>query len=101
MDPSPLAGKDPALRVWEHDPPNAETPAALLGRTDPTPVSAFYVRSHGGVPRLDAATHAVQVDGLVDEPRRWTVGELGDLLPVRTVCATLQCAGHRRAGLMA
>ena len=87
--------------MWEHEPLNAEPPADLLAAHDRTPADLFYVRSHGPTPLLAAAAHRVVVDGLVERPLDLSLGELLAIGPVRTVTATLQCAGNRRRELLA
>ena len=68
-----------------------------LAPSDLTPTEAFYVRSHGPVP--DHAGRLV-VDGLVERPLSLSLAELA-AFEVRDCVATLQCAGNRRAELMA
>lgn len=63
-----------------------------------TPQAHFYIRSHGSTPQL-ADNHCVALDGLVDRPRSFAVAELQTAFPTRTVTATMQCAGNRRAHL--
>ncbi len=78
------------------DPLNAETAPARLVSTFLTPQAYFYIRSHGPVPDLPA-DHCIVLDGLVDRPRSFAQAELRDAFPIRTVAATMQCAGNRRA----
>jgi sulfite oxidase len=81
-------------------PLNAETPRASL--VPPiTPTASFYVRNHGPVPVLDAARWRVRVDGLVERELELSVDGLRAEFDQRRLVATLQCAGNRRAGLMA
>lgn len=80
------------------DPLNAETPPDKLIASFLTPQADFYIRSHGPTPKL-AADHRVTLDGLIDRPRSYTVAELQAAFPTRTVAATMQCAGNRRAHL--
>ena len=80
------------------DPLNAETAPDRLIASFLTPQAHFYIRSHGAVPDL-AADHCVVLDGLIDRPRSFTVAELRVAFPIRTVTATMQCAGNRRAHL--
>jgi sulfite oxidase len=95
-------GKLDEMLVHTEDPLNAETPRDRLGEHFLTPADRFYVRSHGPVPDVDAASWRLRVDGLVDEPIALSLGNLRDgVLPAREVVATLQCAGNRRAGLIA
>jgi DMSO/TMAO reductase YedYZ molybdopterin-dependent catalytic subunit len=58
-----------------------------------TPNEAFFVRSHFGVPRLDAAPFVMNVTGLVERERRFTLDELSRL-PVQEEVVTLECAGN-------
>jgi sulfite oxidase len=78
------------------DPLNAETPPDRLISSFLTPQAHFYIRSHGPVPDL-AADHRVVLDGLIDRPRCFTAADLQAAF--RTVTATMQCAGNRRAHL--
>ncbi len=80
------------------DPLNAETPPAKLVGSFLTPQADFYIRSHGPTPEL-TDDHRVVLDGLVERPRSFTLGELKAAFPARTVTATMQCAGNRRAHL--
>ena len=96
------AGKRPDLIVHEAEPFNAETPAALLAASSRTPVDAFYVRGHGAIPQLDPDDWRLRVGGLVRRELELDLAELrGGRFEVRDVVATLQCAGNRRAGLVA
>jgi sulfite oxidase len=85
--------------VHGHKPYNAEPDLARLREHFITPADAFYVRCHGDIPNLDAATHRLRVDGAVDRPLDLTMTELRSLAPARDVEAVLQCAGNRRADL--
>jgi sulfite oxidase len=92
-------GKPPDTLVHEHDPFNAEPPAPALAEASLTPLERFYVRNHGPVPSSPAG--AVRVDGLVREPLSLAVDELRERFEAAELTATLQCAGNRRAGLIA
>ncbi len=87
--------------VHEDDPYNAEPPRGGLADRMLTPIDAFYSRNHGPIPQLDAADWRLRVDGLVGRELEVSLAELRTGFPNRTVVATLQCAGNRRAGLMA
>jgi sulfite oxidase len=83
--------------LHSREPLNAETPRAGLV-TALTPTDAFYVRNHGPVP---APPQAVRVGGLVETELELTVAGLRERFAAREHVVTLQCAGNRRAGLMA
>jgi sulfite oxidase len=57
------------------------------------------VRNHGPVP--EAGPGALRVDGLVREPLSLTLDDLRERFEPAELTATLQCAGNRRAGLIA
>ena len=97
----PGRGKRPDTIVHEVEPFNAEpAPAALLVDLL-TPIDTFYARNHGVVPNLDPAKWRLEIDGLVDQPLQVSLPDLQGLFDAHTVTATLQCAGNRRAGLLA
>lgn len=93
-------GKHPGVHVWQSEPFNAE-PALELLAAEITPTSAFYVRGHGDVPAVGEDDHRLSVSGLVENPVTLSLTDLRDRFPERTVLASLQCAGNRRAGLTA
>jgi sulfite oxidase len=85
--------------VHSPDPLNAETPQDGLVPAL-TPTDDFYIRNHGPIPRLpDDAP--IRVGGLVDRELRLTVDDLRGSFEAHELVVTLQCAGNRRAGLMA
>ena len=88
------------LVVHEADPFNAESPAGPLAEREITPIELFYVRGHGPVPDVPRTAELV-VDGLVQRPLRLRIADLPGGFGVHTVTATLQCAGNRRADLIA
>ena len=93
-------GKRDDLVVHEREPFNAETGLGSL--VDPvTATDAFYVRSHGPVPEIDPDMWRLRVDGMVDRELSLSLETLREAFRERTVTATLQCAGNRRAGLIA
>ena len=93
-----VAPADRKLILRCPDPLNAETTPDALIASFLTPQADFYIRSHGPTPIL-ADDHRVVLDGLVDRPRSFTIAELQAAFPTRTVTATMQCAGNRRAHL--
>jgi sulfite oxidase len=94
-------GKRQDMVVHEVDPYNAETGVAALAEAPVTATDAFYVRSHGAVPEIDARAWRLRVHGLVGRELELSLETLREALPERSVTATLQCAGNRRAGLVA
>jgi sulfite oxidase len=94
-------GKREDVIVHEAEPFNAETGPAALAEGPVTATDAFYVRGHGAVPEIDAAAWRLCVDGLVARRLDLSLTTLREAFQEREVTATLQCAGNRRAGLMA
>ena len=94
-------GKRADLIVHEDEPFNAETGLAALAEDSVTATDAFYVRAHGRVPEIDPTTWRLRVHGLVERQLDLSLTTLREAFRERTVTATLQCAGNRRAGLMA
>jgi sulfite oxidase len=93
-------GKRDDLVVHTEEPFNAET--GLESLTDPvTPTDAFYVRGHGPVPEIDPGAWRLRVGGLVQRELSLSLETLREAFRERSVTATLQCAGNRRAGLVA
>lgn len=76
----------------------AETDPAQLVDSFFTPTDAFFVRNHGPIPVL-AADHPVAITGLVANPTHYSADQLKAAFAPRTVAATVQCAGNRRAHL--
>ncbi|MDX6714726.1 MAG: sulfite oxidase [Baekduia sp.] len=93
-------GKRADLIVHEDEPFNAETSLAGLA-SSLTATDAFYVRAHGAVPEIDPAAWRLRVEGLVQRELDLSVTTLREAFRERTETATLQCAGNRRAGLLA
>src|ERR1700755_2151824 len=93
-------GKRDDLVVHTEEPFNAETGLGSLA--DPvTDTDAFYVRGHGPVPEIDAHAWRLRVGGLVQRELSLSLETLREAFRERTVTATLQCAGNRRAGVVA
>ncbi|GAA4813886.1 sulfite oxidase [Actinomycetospora chlora] len=89
------------MTVHSAQPYNAEPPRAALANRDLTPLDAFYHRNHAvETPRLDPATWALRVDGRVERPATFSLGELRQRFAEHSEVVTLQCAGNRRAGLL-
>ena len=94
-------GKRADVIVHEDEPFNAETGLAALAEGPLTATDAFYVRGHGAVPEIDPAAWRLHVHGLVERELDLSLGTLREAFREREVTATLQCAGNRRAGLIA
>lgn len=93
-------GKRDDLVVHQTDPFNAETGVKSLIHPV-TDTDAFYVRGHGPVPEIAPHEWRLRVHGLVERELSLSLGTLREAFRERTVTATLQCAGNRRAGLIA
>ena len=64
-----------------------------------TPRERFFRRNHAPIPRVDARTWRLEVDGLVGRPATFTLDDLARF-PRHEVVSTLLCAGLRRAELL-
>ncbi len=62
-----------------------------------TPIDSFFTRSHAAIPEIDPHTWRLEVGGLVDRPRSFSLDELTSTFHERDVTATLVCAGLRRS----
>ncbi|MBW0105736.1 sulfite oxidase [Pseudonocardia sp. KRD-291] len=88
------------MLVHEREPYNAEPPRGAL--TDAlTPIEAFYGRNHGPFPDVDRTAWRLRVRGMVTRPLELSLDDLRSRFTRHEEIATLQCAGNRRAGLMA
>lgn len=47
-----------------------------LVSTEITRNEDFFVRNHGGVPEIDADKYFLEIDGLVNNPKRLTLADL-------------------------
>ncbi len=94
-------GKGDDLVVHEREPFNAETGVRSLDAGPVTATDAFYVRNHGPVPDIDPDGWQLRVDGHVEQELTLSLEALRAAFREREVTATLQCAGNRRAGLIA
>ena len=87
--------------VHEHEPYNAEPTRAALAEHVITPVDTFYGRNHGTMPAIDPEAWRLRIDGMVEQALELSLADLKGRFAHHEVIATLQCAGNRRAGLMA
>jgi sulfite oxidase len=84
------------LITRQASPWNAEPRLDRLTDSWITPIRHFFVRSHGPVPRIDAAAYRLSVEGLVDRPVTLGLPDLAGGFSRAMVAATLICAGNRR-----
>ena len=94
-------GKRAGLIDHEEEPFNVETGSAAPAEGPLTATDAFYVRSHGSVPEIHPAEWRLRVHGVVERELDLSLATLREAFRERDVTATLQCAGNRRAGLIA
>src|SRR3954449_10139031 len=94
-------GKRAGLIVHGDEPFNVETTPEALAEGPLTATDAFYVRGHGAVPAIDPDAWRLRVHGLVERELDLSLVTMREAFREREVTATLQCAGHRRAGLIA
>ncbi len=89
------------LIVHSREPLNAEPSLARLRERFVTGSEDFYVRTHGDIPKLDATRFRLNIGGLVDAPLELSLEALQTRFETRDVVAVMQCAGNRRADLLA
>jgi sulfite oxidase len=94
-------GKRDDMIIHDEEPFNAEPPPGALAGRPVTPIDAFYSRNHGPSPDLDPASWRLRIDGLVDRELVLSLDDLQQRFATRTEVATLECAGNRRAELLA
>ncbi|MEE1751579.1 molybdopterin-dependent oxidoreductase [Streptomyces sp. SP18CS02] len=92
--------RGPAARVWvpetvTADPYNAQTAAGALAERL-TPVGAFFVRDHFGIPRVAAHAWRLRLGGALSAPFAIGYDELLRL-PRRELDIVVECAGNGRA----
>ncbi len=58
-----------------------------------TPQDQVFSVQHYGIPEFDAAQHALEITGLVDHPRTFTMDQL-KALPRQDQLMTLECSGN-------
>jgi sulfite oxidase len=91
-----INNKHPSLIVREETPLNAGAPLPLLRENFITAQELFFVRNHAPVPEIDEANYRLNVGGMTKTPLQWTLADIKQNFPRRSVTATLQCAGNRR-----
>ncbi|KFH40246.1 Sulfite oxidase-like protein [Hapsidospora chrysogenum ATCC 11550] len=92
--------RHPDLITHTEKPRNAETPGYALDGGFLTPNELFYVRNHMWVPTVDdPEEHTLTVELPDGSTKTYTLRELKERFPKRTVTAVLQCSGNRRADM--
>ncbi|MDA1049383.1 MAG: molybdopterin-dependent oxidoreductase [Planctomycetota bacterium] len=96
---SAFAAPDPKTGLIVHTlvPHNAEPPLGSLVQSWITPNELFYVRSHAPVPKVDADTFRLSVEGIVERPFEISLAQLQSDFKRQAVVATMTCAGNRRS----
>ena len=61
-----------------------------------TATEHFFTRSHAPIPSIDLRTWRLEVGGLVERARHFSLAELTREFPTHDVTATVACAGIRR-----
>jgi sulfite oxidase len=89
-------GAESDLIVRSADPLNAEPALSALVAANITAVKHFYVRNHGPLPKVDAASYKLRVEGMVHRPQELSLAEIKERFRQVTTEATLTCAGNRR-----
>jgi sulfite oxidase len=87
--------------VHDEEPFNAEPPPAVLAGGPLTPNDAFYSRNHGPFPDLDPVRWRLAIDGLVEREVLLSLADLRQRFEPHIQAVTLECAGNRRAELLA
>lgn len=79
-------------------PYNGEPPRERLVETEITDNKDHFVRNHGGIPEIDPEQFTLDIEGLVNDPKKLTLADLQneDLFPRQTNVVSLQCSGTRR-----
>ena len=96
-----LVNKNLDFIFHQKTPPNGGPPLERLIEEFVTPVSDFFLRTHGDIPELDSSTYRLTVGGLVKHPCEFTLTQLAGRFPAKAITATLQCAGNRRSSASA
>ncbi|KAJ3294255.1 hypothetical protein HK104_003791 [Borealophlyctis nickersoniae] len=87
------------IRNTGRHPMNAETDLTqLMGYGLVTPSMVHYVRNHGAVPVLEWDTHTLAIDGLVNNPKTFTMDDIAAMDWIN-IPVTMACDGNRRKEL--
>lgn len=88
------SGNFSGMVIRDREPENLEFPFAALN-SFVTENEQFFVRSHFPVPKLDAQSWRLKIEGLVERPCEISYDELMGMT-TRPVLATIECAGNGR-----
>lgn len=93
-----LKEKHPEMLHLLQFPYNGEPPKGLLTQKDVTPNPLHFVRNHGGIPLIERDKFTLTLDGLVANPKTYTLDDLMDesKFPRMEKMVTIQCSGTRR-----
>ncbi len=94
-------GKHPDFFSRQDEPLNGGSPLGPLGASQRTPSERFFVRNHGEIPAVDAASWRLRITGLVESPQELSLEDLASDYRRHSVVAALECAGNRRNELVA
>ena len=97
---SALPSKHSDFIYYEKEPLNGAPPPFLARGEFITPFELFYIRCHGDIPELDAASYRLRLQGYIAAPLELSLQELKNDFPAHRVAVTLQCAGNRRDELI-
>ena len=95
----PLSEKHDDTKTYD-DILNAGPPLSQLARDFVTPTHLFFVRNHTRIPHLQLDSYRLRVAGMVTRELSLSLDEIKKDFQVRTLSATLQCAGNRRKELV-
>lgn len=82
--------------VRQENPLNGEPALRALIKEFVTPTPLFYIRNHGNVPKIDPESFKLKIEGMVEQPGEFSLGELKERFPKAEGMATMTCAGNRR-----
>ena len=91
-----MTKRSPDFLVRSHDPLNGGPLPVRQIASFITPNDSFFVRNHGAVPAVDAASYRLEVGGMVGREAAFTLAELSRRFARVEITSTLACAGQRR-----
>lgn len=94
----PNADSFPGLITREKEPVNLEFPFPTL-KSHIIPNNRFFIRTHFPIPKIEAASWELSIEGEVRKEFKINYEELRKL-PSKTVMATIECAGNSRSFLI-